>query len=173
MTAPHQPDFPVMLAEYMKQHGLTVRRIATVFACSDATLTRLLNGSTLATDEMLRQIKLLLDIGFDRFSKLSIAERTSTMGNVGVLGGGAAGVGIVAAAGAGANAAGLAGGLAAAGGVVGGGMAAGIVVAAAIPLACAGIGYGLFRAAQYFLSESHLANDALDPKWETPRNLAQ
>lgn len=173
LTAPDKTNLPVMLAEFMKQHGLSVRRVASAIACSEATLNRLLNGSTLATDEMLRQGKLLIQLGFDRYSTLTTAERENLLDKVSAVGGGAAGVGIVAVAGAGASGAGMAAGLAAAGSVIGGGMAAGIVVAAAIPLACAGLGYGIFRAVKYFVSESQLDDDALAPKWETPRNLAQ
>ena len=170
MTPPNQTTFPVMLAEFMKQHGLSVRQIASAMACSEATLNRVLNDSTLATDEMLGQGKLLIDLGFIRFSKLTNAERENLLAKVGVVGGGGvAGVCAVSSAVAGASGAGMASGLAAAGGVVGGGMAAGIVVAAAIPLACAGIGYAIFRAAKYVVSERQLNADALDPKWETPR----
>lgn len=167
MTAPNQTNFSVMLAEFMKQHGLSARSIANAFTCSEATLNRVLNGSTLATEEMLRQGKLLIDLGFIRYSKLTTAERENLLAKVGVVGGGGvAGVCAVSSAVAGASGAGMASGLAAAGSVVGGGMAAGIVVAAAIPLACAGIGYAIFRAANYVVSERQLNADAHDSKWE-------
>lgn len=178
MTNLNQINFPVVLAEFMTRHHLSARRIADAIACSEATLNRLLGGSTLATDEMLRQSMLLIELGFDRYSALTAAERDTLSETIGVIGGGVVGVGsvtaVVAASGsvAGLSAAGMTSGLAAMGAVIGGGMAAGIVVAAAMPIALAGVGYGIIRATKYFMSEWQLNEENFDAKWETPRQQA-
>ena len=170
----NRQNFPLLMAAFMEQHGLPVRRIAGAITCSEATLNRLISSSTLASDEMLRQGAILIELGFDRYSKLTEAEREKLSDALGAIGGGAIGFGSVTAtvsamgAVAGLSAAGVTSGLAAIGAVVGGGMAAGIVVVAAIPIAAAGVGYGIIRAVKYFVSEKQLDAHALDPKWEIP-----
>jgi len=176
MNELNRENFPIMIAAFMEQHELSVRRIAGVITCSEASLDRILVSSTLASDEMLRQGAILMELGFDRYSNLTEAEREKLSDTLGVIGGGAIGFGSVTAAVsamgsvAGLSAAGITSGLAAMGALVGGGMAAGVAVAAAIPIAAMGIGYGIIRAVKYFISEVQLNADALDPKWEMPPN---
>lgn len=174
MNELNRKNFPIMIAAFMEQHELSIRRIAGAITCSEASLDRLLAGSTLASDEMLRQGAVLMELGFDRYSNLTESEREKLSDTLGVLGGGAIGFGSVIAAVegmgavAGLSAAGITSGLSAIGALVGGGMAAGVAVAAAVPMAAMGIGYGIIRAVKYFISEAQLSADALDQKWEMP-----
>ncbi len=170
----NRENFAILTAAFMEQHGLSVRHIASVITCSEATLNRLLSSSTLASDNMLRQGALLIELGLDRYSKLTEAEREKLSETLGVIGGGAIGFGSVTAAVsalgsvAGLSAAGISSGLGAMGAIVGGGMAAGIAVASAIPIAAAGLGYGIIRAVKYFVGEAQLGAQELDPTWEIP-----
>ncbi len=176
MNELNRENFPILMAAFIEQHELPVRRIAGAITCSESSLDRLLASITLASDEMLRQGAILIELGFDRYSKLTEAEREKLSDALGAIGGGTIGFGSVTAAVgamgsvAGLSAAGISSGLAAMGALVGGGMAAGVAVAAAIPIAAAGIGYGIIRAVKYFVSERQLDADALDPKWELPKD---
>lgn len=168
--------FPVLMADFMAQHGLSHRLIANAIRCSEATLTRILNKSTLASDEMLRQGAILVELGFDRYCRLIDAEREKLSATLSVVGGGAIGFGSVTAAVgtmgsvAGLSAAGISSGLAAMGAIVGGGMAVGVAVAAAIPIIAGGIGYGIIRTVKHFVSEAQLATLKFDSKWELPKD---
>ena len=114
----------------------------------------------------------MIYLGFDRYSKLSEAEKKDFSERVGGAVGGAIGFGAIGAAvgamgiQAGLGAAGIAAGLGAMGGIVGGGMAAGIAVAAAIPVAAGAAGFGAMKAAKHFIKESYLGSKDFDPKWE-------
>src|SRR5207248_9157924 len=119
--------------------------------CSAPTLSRLLAGETLPSDEMLRQSAIMMELGFRRFPKLSKAEREKLSETLGTVGGGTLGFASITATVStlgtvtGLSAAGISSGLTALGGVVSGGMAAGVVVAAAIPAAAAAAGYGSIK----------------------------
>jgi hypothetical protein len=172
MNELNRNNFRVLLAAFTEKNELPVRRIARAIKCSEATLERLLIAATQPSDEMLRQGAFLIELGFDRYSRLSSAEREKLSAALGTIGGGAIGFGSVTAAVgamgsvAGLSAAGISSGLAAMGALVGGGMAVGVAVAAAIPIAAAGIGYGIIRAVKYFVSEAQLDARAHDPRWE-------
>jgi hypothetical protein len=167
-------NFSILLAAFMEKHELPVRRIARTIGCSVPTLDRLLIGVTYASDVMLREIAVMIELGIERYSKLSKAERKKIAETIGSLSGGTLGFGSVTAAvaalgSAGLSAAGISSGLAALGALVGGGMAAGVTVAAALPLAGVGIGYGIIRAVKYFVGEKQLDAQSFDPKWEMPK----
>ncbi len=169
----NRENFPIMMAAFMEQNELSVQHIAGAIGCSGASLNRILASSTRASDDMLRQGALLMGLGFDRFSKLTDAEREKLSEALGAIGGGVLGFAAVMAAVeglgvVGLSAAGITSGLAAIGALVGGGMAAGVAAAAAIPIAAMGIGYGIIRAVKYFVSDVQLKADKLDPKWEIP-----
>lgn len=164
-------NFHVLLEAFVKKNQLPLRRVAAAVPCSDATLTRLLMGATLPADEMLREGAFLIELGFERYSKLSRAEREKLSDALGAVGGGTIGFasvsGAVSVLGlAGLSAAGISSGLAALGSVIGGGMAAGVPVAAALPVAAAGIGYGAVRAVKHAASVRQLNQKDIDPRWE-------
>jgi hypothetical protein len=174
MNELNRDNFRILLAAFMEKQELPVRRIAGAIKCSEATLQRLLAHRTQPSDEMLRQGAFLIELGFERYSRLSTAEREKLSTALGAIGGGVIGFGSVTAtvgamgSVAGLSAAGISSGLGAMGAIVSGGMAAGVAVAAAIPIAAAGMGYGIIRAVKYFVSEQQLNAKAHDPQWEIP-----
>ena len=161
-----------LLAAFMEQNEIGVPRIAKVIGCSHATLARILAGSTHPTTEFMKQVGILIGVGFEKYGKLSNAQKETISETIGTVGGGAVGFGSIAAAistsgaVAGLSAAGITSGLAALGAVVGGGMAVGVAVAAAIPIAAGAVGYGIIKGVKYFFSQSELNAEKLDPKWE-------
>ena len=172
----NRKNFPILMTTFMKQHNLSARRIADAIGCSESSLDRILADVTLASDEMLREGGVLMELGFDRYSKLTGAEREQLSEIIGTISSGAIGFGSITTAVstmgsvAGLSAAGISSGLAAIGALIGGGMAAGVVVAAAIPIAVASIGYGIVRTVKYFISKNQLDADELDPKWELSKD---
>jgi len=172
MSQIDQDNFRTLLSAFIEQNGLTVRRVASAIRCSESTLDRLLSGMTWPSDEMLRQGAFLIELGFERYSKLSNAEREKISDALGTISGGTLGfASVTAAVGAlgsvaGLSAAGISSGLAAMGSVIGGGMAAGVVVAAALPVAAAGAGYGVVRAVKHAAARRRLNDESLDLHWE-------
>lgn len=172
MNEINQENFAALLSTFIGQNFLSVRRVASVLNCSEATLARLLARTTLPTDEMLRQSALLIEIGFARYRKLSKAEREKLSESLASVGGGTVGfasvTAVVSALGSvgGLSAAGIVSGLAAMGSIVGGGMMAGVAIAAAMPMAAAGAGYGIVCAAKNFAAKRRLNQETLDAYWE-------
>ena len=172
----NQENCRLLLAAYMEQENLAAPTIAKAIRCRHATLGRILLGSTMPTEEFVKQIGILIGIGYSRYAKLSESEKEKISEGIGVTAGGAIGFGSIASAvGAsgsvlGLSAAGISSGLAAIGGAVGGGMVAGVAVIAAIPLAAGAIGYGIIKGVKYFFSEAELNKTELDPRWEMEKN---
>lgn len=165
-------NYRLLLAAFIEKEGLTVPSIARAIGCRHATLGRLLGGTTLPTAEFMKQTGILLGIGFEKYSKLTEAQKEKISDAIGAAGGGAIGFGSIAAAisasgtVAGLSAAGITSGLAAIGGIVGGGMVAGVAIAAAIPLAAGALGYGIIQGIKFFFEESELNRTEVDPRWE-------
>lgn len=162
----------LLLAALIEKEDLKVKRVAKAIGCSESTLARLLSRKTLPSDAMLKQVGILVELGFDHYSRLSEAEKEKISDTIGTAGGGALGfAAITAAIGAlgsvsGLSAAGITSGLAALGTIVGGGMIAGVSVAAAIPLAGSVLGYSLIKTIKHFVGESELRKEELDSRWE-------
>ena len=162
----------LLLAAFMEKNEIAAPSIAKAIGCRHATLGRLLAGTTIPTEEFIKQTGILLGIGFDRYSKLSDAQKEQISEAIGAAGGGAIGFGSIAAAisasgaVAGLSAAGISSGLAAIGGIVSGGMVAGVVIAAAIPLAAGALGYGIIKGVKFFFTEAELNKTEIDPRWE-------
>jgi len=168
-------NFRLLLAAFIEKNDVAVRKVAKAIGCSDATLTRILAGKTMPTDELMKQGGIMFELGFERYSKLSAAERGNLSEKIGAAGGGVVGfaaiTGAIEAAGiAGLSAVGISSGLAALGGIVGGGMVAGASVLAAIPLAAGAIGYGVIKGVKYLVSEAQLNATDIDPRWEIVRS---
>jgi len=164
-------NFRLLLAAFVEGEDVTVRQIARAVGCSDATLTRVLAGRTLPSDELMKQGGVMFELGFERYSRLSASERETVSDKIGAAGGGVLGFGsITAAIGVlglpGFSAAGITSGLAALGGIVGGGMIVGVSVAAAIPLVTSAVGYAVIKGVKYFVAEVQLNSTELDVRWE-------
>ena len=165
-------NFHLLLDAFIKSNKLAPRRVAAAIPCSDATLMRLTMGLTLPTDEMLREGAFLMELGFERYGKLSQAQRQKLSESLGVVGGGTVGFASVSAAVStlsvvsGLSAAGISSGLASLCSIVGGGTAAGVSVAAGLPVAAAGIGYGIARGVKHAAATRRLNQREVESRWE-------
>jgi hypothetical protein len=168
----------ILTAAFIEENNLKIKKVAKSIPCPEDTLNRILAGKTLPSDEMMKQIGILLALGFEKYSKLKTAEKEKISEALGAVGGGTLGfasiTAVISASGvtAGLSAAGIAAGLSAIGGIVGGGMAAGVVVTAAIPIAAGAAGYALIKGIKALIASKKLDDDRIDPKWEEPLALA-
>lgn len=168
-------DFGYAITQFSKIQKISEAKIAKTIGCSVKTIDRLTAGRSYPSDNMLKQGATLIYLGFERYSKLSSADREQISEKIGAVGGGVLGFGsvtaVVSALGyAGLSGAGITSGLAALGALVGGGMAAGLTVVAGIPIAAGVAGYGLVRGVKAVASKYNSDSDALDPVWELPLN---
>ncbi|MEM6838537.1 MAG: hypothetical protein AAF609_16985 [Cyanobacteria bacterium P01_C01_bin.120] len=148
------------------------RLVAISLNCSIAVLNRLINQETFPSDEMLKQTACMIAIGLERYTKLSEAERRKLSDHIGPLCGGAVGfasistavssLGVIS----GLSAAGITSGLAGLGSLAGGGMMLGVTVAAAIPVATAAAGFGVFRGLKQYRRMRRLKANEIDTRWE-------
>lgn len=172
MDSINRENFKDLLGSFMEENKLSVKKVAKVIGCSEMTLTRLILEKTLPSDEMLKQVGIMLGLGFKKYSKLTDAEKEKISEMMGTLGGGALGfASITAAVGvlgstAGLSAAGITSGLAALGTLAGGGMIAGVTVAAAIPIATGIAGYGLVKLIKGGTGELVVNMKNINSKWE-------
>ena len=164
--------FGRFLNKFLTDSKASVRKAAKVIGCSEATMERILSGETKPTDAMIKQGCVMIELGIQRYSKLSKAEKEKISAIIGTTGGGILGFGSVSAAVSAAATTGVLGGavitsgLAGIGGLVGGGMAAGIVLTAGIPIIGAGVGYGMVRGVKYIINRAKLNKTILDSAWE-------
>jgi hypothetical protein len=166
-------DCRVFLAAFMEKNNLPIKKVSKAIDCSKATMNRIIGGQTLPSDEMLRQTAIMVELGFDSYSKLSKAEKEKISEMLGIVGGGTIGIGTVTAAVstlgfAGLSAAGIASGLSTLGAMIGGGMAAGLSVVAAIPIGAAVLGYATIKAVKATLEYHKHGQEKHDPFWEIP-----
>jgi hypothetical protein len=165
-------NFALFLHEYLQQNHLSVRRVAAAIGCSEPTLARVLLRVTIPSDEMIREGAFVMELGFERYSKLSRAQREKLSDALGTVGAGTLGFASISAAisslgVAGLSAAGISSGLAALGAVIGGGMVAGVTVAAALPVAAASTGYGVARGIKGVAMRRRLNQQVIDLRWES------
>ncbi len=136
----------LLLATYMDEKKIGAPRISEAIGCSHATLARILAGKSKPTDEFIKQVGIMIGIGYEKYKKLSDAEKEKISEKIGTISGGVVGFGTITAAisasGAvvGLSAAGITSGLAAIGAVVGGGMTAGVASISSSPN-CSGSGW--------------------------------
>ncbi len=172
MDSISRENFVDLLGVFIEENKLSTKKVAKAIGCSEMTLTRLILGKTLPTDEMLKQTGLMMGIGFKKYSKLSEAEKEKISEMMGTVGGGVVGFASITAAisvlgtTAGLSAAGITSGLAALGAVAGGGMVAGVTVAAAIPIATGVAGYGLIKLIKGGAGELQVNMKNINKKWE-------
>lgn len=162
----------LLLAAFLEKHGLSTRVVARAIGCPEASIARILEAKSKPSDEMLKQVGVMFEIGFEKYQKLTEVEKEKISETLGTIGGGTLGFASITATistlgtVAGLSAPGITSGLAALGAIVGGGMAAGVSVAAAIPIAAGAIGYGIIKGVKYLFSEHQLSIDDIDQKWE-------
>jgi hypothetical protein len=166
-------DCRVFLAAFMEKNNLPVKKVSNAIDCSKATLNRIIAGQTLPSDEMLIQSAIMVELGFENYSRLSKAEKDKISEILGVISGGSIGIATVTAAVgslgyAGLSATGVTSGLAALGAVLGGGMTAGLSVVVAIPIGAAVLGYATIKAVEATLKSLKFDQEKLDPFWELP-----
>ena len=165
-------NFINFLAPYIEKNKLSVNKVAKVIGCPEASIGRILMEITYPSSEMLKQGAVLMEIGYDRYKKLTKSEKEKISETIGTVGGGVLGFGSITAAVsasgavAGLSAAGIASGLAAIGGIVGGGMAAGIVVVAALPIAAGVLGFGIVKGIKALIGTAKLNTQTFEPYWE-------
>ena len=162
----------LLLAAFIEENELTTRDVARAIGCPEASLLRILESKTIPSDEMLKQVGIIIGIGFKKYQKLTDAEKEHISEKIGAVGGGVLGfasisatigsLGLVT----GLSATGISSGLAALGAIVGGTMIAGVSVAAAIPLVAGTIGYGVIKGVKHFWGERQLNIEDIDLKWE-------
>lgn len=163
----------LILAAFIEENELTVRRVAKAIGCSESTLIRILAAWSLPSDEMIKQIGIMIELGFASYSKLSSTQKEHISETIGTVGGGILGFGSISAAisslglVSGLSAAGITSGLAALGAVVGSGMAVGVMVAAAIPIAAGATGFAMIKGVKYLANEWQLNIAEFDNRWET------
>ncbi len=171
----------LLLAAFIEENDLNVRQVAKTIGCTEATLIRILAARSLPSDEMIKQIGIMIELGFVSYSKLSNAQKERISESIGTVSSGVFGfasiTAVVSSLGvSGLSAAGITSGLATLGAVVSGGMAAGIMVAAAIPIAAGATGYAIIKGVKYLASEWQLNVTDIDEHWETiiiPKDNAQ
>jgi len=161
----------IFLASFMEQNDIASQNIAKAITCSEATINRIIARETHPSNEMIKQVGIMIAVGYERYVKLSKAEKEKISETIGALGGGILGFGAITAAISslgfiGLSAAGVTSGLATLGTIIGGGMVAGISVAAAIPIAAGVLGYAIIKGVKYFISEQQLKADKHDLYWE-------
>lgn len=166
----------VLLAAFIEKNNASVRKVAKAITCSETTLNRIIAGKTLPSDEMLKQTGIMVELGLDRYVKLSKADKEKISEAIGTVGGGILGFGGITAAVsslgiAGLSAAGISSGLAALGAIVGGGMVVGISVAAAIPIAAGALGYGIIKTVKAICEKYQIDQENYDPFWELPKEI--
>ncbi len=161
-----------LLAKFIKENDLDVRRVAKAIGCSEATLNRILTTQSLPSDEMMKQVGIIMELGFNSYSKLSNAQKEHITEAIGTVSGGVLGfTSISAAIGtlgtvSGLSAAGITSGLSTLGIIVGGGMVGGVIVAAAIPIVAGATGYGIIKGVKYLANEWQLNVTEFDERWE-------
>ena len=162
----------LLLAAFLEENNLSTRVVSRAIGSPEASIARILAGKSKPSDEMLKQVGVMLGIGFEKYQKLTESEKEKISEALGAVGGGTLGFASIAAtisslgSVAGLSAAGISSGLAALGTIVGGGMIAGVSVAAAIPLAVGAIGYGVIKGVKYFFEEHQLNTEDIDTRWE-------
>jgi|LSQX01.1.fsa_nt_gb hypothetical protein len=162
-----------ILNAFIGSEGLTVRKVAKAIGCPEGSIYRIALDHTLPSDEMLKQIGIMLTIGFKHYAELSKAQKEKISEAIGAVGGGAigfAGIGaaIMGLGGGAAGGAAIAAGLAALGKIIGGGMLAGVGVAAAIPIAVGAAGYGVVKGVKHVIGNHKLGAEGIDLYWEMP-----
>jgi transcriptional regulator with XRE-family HTH domain len=76
------------LAVFIEENNLTVKQVAKAIGCSIATLERVLVGETLPTNNLIKQVGILIAIGYKKYIKLSESEKETISEKMGTVGAG-------------------------------------------------------------------------------------
>lgn len=68
-------NFKVLFGRYIENNELLINKISESIGCSKTTMIRLIKGETKPSDEILKQAKIMMEIGFKKYSKLTGAEK--------------------------------------------------------------------------------------------------
>ncbi|WET03362.1 hypothetical protein P0R33_03285 [Flavobacterium sp. YJ01] len=171
MSNINSENYHVVFSTYIIENKLNVPKIALALNCSVSTLNRLLQNQSKPSEEMLKQTAILIVIGFEKYAKLSEAEKEKYSEKIGPLVGAGLGLAsiptIVGGLGtAGLSGAGIMSGLATAGAIVGGGAAAGIIVVGSGAVLAGIAGYSIVRGVKYAVSGFKVKRKNLDKRWE-------
>lgn len=165
-------NFSCLLGAFIESNNLSLKKVAKVIGCTEMTITRLLLKKTLPSEEMLKQVAIMIEIGFKKYSKLSATDKEKISETIGAVGGGAIGfasisatIGILGTTGL--SAAGITSGLATLGAIVGGGMVAGVAVAAGIPILAGATGFGIIKLIKSGANELKVNMKDINVKWES------
>jgi hypothetical protein len=91
----NRDNFRVLMSALIEQENITVRKAAKALTCSEMTLNRIIGRKTLPSDEMLRQGGIMMELGFQRYHKLTKAEKEKISEAIGTVGGGVLGFGSI------------------------------------------------------------------------------
>ena len=162
----------LMLASFIEENEIPVRQIAKAIGCSEATVIRILAARSFPTDEMIKQIGIMIELGFDSYSILSNSQKENISETIGAMGSGTFGFSMISAVVSrlgivpGLSATGITSGLSALGKVVKGGMKEGVMVVAAIPFVAGATGYAIIKGIKYIVDELQLNVTDIDERWE-------
>ena len=70
----------VLLAAFIEKNDLSAREIAKAIPCPEATISRILAGESLPTDNMLAEVGIMIEIGFERYLNLSKSGKKKIFG---------------------------------------------------------------------------------------------
>lgn len=164
-------NYHQIFSEFVEKNKLNISKTAKALNCSVPTLERLLKNLTKPSEEMIKQTGILMVLGFDRYTKLTDAEKEKYSEKIGPLVGAGLGLAsiptIIGSLGtAGLSGAGIMSGLATAGGIIGGGAAAGIAVVAGGAILAGIAGYGLVKGIKFVVRDIKSKSEFKDNRWE-------
>ena len=60
----------VLLAAYIEKESISAREVAKAITCSEITVNRIIAGKTTPSSEMIKQVGIMIEIGFKLYKKL-------------------------------------------------------------------------------------------------------
>lgn len=84
-------NLPNFLAVFIEKNKLEVENVSEAIGCSIQVVSRIIAGKTFASDEMIKQCRVMIAIGFEEYKKLSDSQKESISGTRGTLGKGVLG----------------------------------------------------------------------------------
>ncbi len=122
----------IFLDIFLRENKLKKSQVASAITCSVATINRILTEETLPTERMLKQVAIMIELGFPTYVKLSKSQKEKISEMIGTVGGGVLGFSSISTAIStlgvtGLSASGVTSGLATLGSIMGGGMVAGLL----------------------------------------------
>ena len=91
MDSINRQNCRLLLAAFLESNGLNVRQVAKAVGCPTASLMRIIACKTQPSDELLKQLGVMMEIGFERYDNLTAAEKETISETIGAIGGGVLG----------------------------------------------------------------------------------